>query len=117
MDFISELPKSENKDVNMVVIDKFTKYAHFIALSHPITVIEVARVFLENVYRLHGLPVKIITDRDPIFTSLFWKELFKKLEININLSTAYHPQTGSQSEQLNQCLEQYLRCMTSQNPK
>jgi transposase InsO family protein len=101
MDFISELPKSENKDVNMVVIDKFTKYAHFIALSHPITVIEVARVFLENVYRLHGLPVKIITDRDPIFTSLFWKELFKKLEININLSTAYHPQTGSQSEQLN----------------
>jgi Integrase zinc binding domain len=117
MDFISGLPKSENKDVIMVVIDKFIKYAHFIVLSHPITTIEVARVFLENVYQLHGLLVKIITDRDSIFTSLFWKELFKKLEISINLSTAYHPQTDGQSERLNQCLEQYLKCMTSQKPK
>jgi Integrase core domain len=117
MDFIMGLPRSENRDIIMVVIDKFTKYGHFIPLSHPITATEVARAFLENIYKLQGLPIKLITDRDPIFTSTFWRELFSKLEIKINMSTTYHPQTDGQSERLNQCLEQYLRCMMGQQSK
>jgi transposase InsO family protein len=117
MDFICGLPMSDHKEVIMVVIDKFTKYGHFIPLSHPYTAVEVARVFLEQIYRLHGLPNKIITDRDPIFTSVFWKELMNKLDIKLNLSTAYHPQTDGQTERLNQCLEQYLRCMIGQSPR
>jgi protoheme ferro-lyase len=91
MDFISGLLKSERQDVIMVIINKFTKYDHFIALSHPILAKEVAKIFLETLYKLHGLPTKVITDIDPIFTDIFWTELLKKLKIKTNLSTAYHP--------------------------
>jgi transposase InsO family protein len=117
MDFTNRLSKSEDRDVIMIIIDKFTKYGHFVALTHPITAYEVARVFLETIYKLHKLPVKVIIDRDPIFIGIFRTELLKKLGININLSTAYYPQTDGQSERLNMCLEQYLRCMASQNLK
>jgi hypothetical protein len=71
MDFITGLPKYESKSVIMVVVDKFTKFAHFIPLAHPYTIIDVAHAFLNAVYKLHGLPTSIITDCDPIFTSNF----------------------------------------------
>jgi hypothetical protein len=71
MDFITGLPKSKGKDIILVVVDRFTKYGHFIPLSHPFTAAEVAQVFIDNVYKLHGLPLNIITDRDPVFTSQF----------------------------------------------
>jgi Integrase zinc binding domain len=71
MDFITGLPKHEGKSVIMVVVDKFTKFAHFIPLAHPYTIIDVAHAFLNTVYKLHGLPTSIITDRDPVFTSNF----------------------------------------------
>jgi Integrase zinc binding domain len=67
MDFVCGLPKSEGKEVILVIIDKFTKYCHLVALSHPFTTSFVAEQFLNTVYKLHGLPEKIITDRDPIF--------------------------------------------------
>jgi RNase H-like domain found in reverse transcriptase/Reverse transcriptase (RNA-dependent DNA polymerase)/Integrase zinc binding domain/Integrase core domain len=116
MDFICGLPKSGGKDVILVIIDKFTKYCHLITLSHPFKVIDVAHSFLETIYRLHGLPGKIITDRDPLFTCNFWKELMKLLKIELNFSTAYHPQTDGQTERLNQCIESYLRCMVFHKP-
>jgi transposase InsO family protein len=74
-------------------------------------------VFLDTVYKLHGLPQVIVTDRDPLFTSIFWQELIKKLGITLNFSTAYHPQTDGQTERLNQYLECYLRCMIFEKPK
>jgi transposase InsO family protein len=117
MDFVSDLPKSGGKDVLMVIIDKFTKYCHLITLSHPFKVVEIAQVFLDQVYRLHGLPAKIITDRDPLFTSNFWQKLMRLLRVKLNFSTAYHPQTDGQTERLNQCIECYLRCMIFQRPK
>jgi hypothetical protein len=101
----------------MVVIDKFIKYYHLMALSHSFSAATVAVVFLNSIHKLHGPPTKIITDRDPIFTSNFWKELMGKLEIKLNFTTAYHPQSDGQSERLNQCVESYLRCMVFQCPR
>ncbi|KAJ3684341.1 hypothetical protein LUZ61_013505 [Rhynchospora tenuis] len=117
IDFITGLPKSRGKDVIFVIVDRFSKYGHFIALSHPYSASEVAQSFLDNVYKLHGLPHNIISDRDPIFTSSFWKELMNKIGIQLNMSTAYHPQSDGQTERLNQCLEQYLRCMAFEQQK
>jgi IS30 family transposase len=111
MDFICGMPMSEGKNVILVVIDKFTKYYHLLALAHPFKASTVADLFLNIVYKLHGLPHKIIIDRDPLFTSHFWRDLMNKLGIKLNFSTAYHPQTDGQSEKLNQCIESYLRCM------
>lgn len=72
MDFIKGHPMSENKDLILVLVDMFTKYAHFISMKHPITVKSVARAFIDNIFKLHGLPIVIVTDRDRIFTSQMW---------------------------------------------
>lgn len=116
LDFIEDLPKSKNFDTILVVIDKLTKYAHFICLSHPYTATTVAQAFLTNIYKLHGMPTVIISDRDRIFTSTLWQELFKLTETTLNMSSSYHPQTDGQTERLNQCLETYLRCMVHSCP-
>jgi hypothetical protein len=70
MEFIEGLPISENKDIILVVVDRFTKYAYFISMKHPINLKSVAKAFTENVFKLHGLPIVIVTDRDKIFTSI-----------------------------------------------
>ncbi|KAE8694183.1 hypothetical protein F3Y22_tig00110788pilonHSYRG00591 [Hibiscus syriacus] len=116
MDFIEGLPPSTKYKCILVVIDKFIKYAHFLPLSHPYTVVEVAKVYLDQVYKLHGPPKVAISDRDKSFTSLFWQELLKQLGTTTYFSTAYHPETDGQSERLNQCLEQYLRSMCFLKP-
>jgi hypothetical protein len=116
MDFIEGLPLSLGKDAILVVVDRLTKYAHFLALSHPFTAAQIAKVFFDNIHKLHGIPATIISDRDKIFTSNFWQSLFKLVGTKLCLSTAYHPQTDGQSERVNQCLENYLRCMTRSRP-
>jgi hypothetical protein len=116
MDFIEKLPKSEGYDTIMVVVDKFSKYAHFFPLKHPFSAQVVAQVILDNVVKLHGVPQSIVSDRDNIFTSVFWKHLFELLKVKLALSTAYHPQTDGQSERVNQCLEMYLRCAVQATP-
>jgi hypothetical protein len=73
MDFIEGLPRSCNANCILVLVDKFTRYGNFIPLSHPYTASSVAPLFMNSVYKLHGLPASIISDRDPIFTSTFWK--------------------------------------------
>jgi hypothetical protein len=117
LDFIEGLPKSNGYTVILVVVDRYTKYSHFIPLKHPYTAATVAEVFLNNVVKLHSMPITITSDRDAIFTSKFWTQLFKLWGTKLQMSTAYHPQTDGQTERVNQCLEMYLRCAVQDNPK
>jgi hypothetical protein len=117
MDFIEGLPVSDSANVILVVVDRLTKYAHFLPLRHPYTTNYVAKAYMDNIVRLHGVPLSITSDRDKVFTSVFWRELMKSVGTKLHYSTAYHPQTDGQSERVNQCLEQYLRCIVQDNPK
>jgi len=98
-------------------VDRLTKYAHFLPVKHPYTAATIAQLFMDHVVKLHGLPASIVSDRDTIFVSHFWRELFKLYKVNLQLTTAYHPQTDGQSERVNQCLEMYLRCAVQDSPK
>jgi hypothetical protein len=91
MDFIEGLLKSNNKNVILVVVDRLTKYSHFIPLSHPFPAQTMAQLFMDNIFKLHGPPVAILTDRDRIFTSRLWHDIFKDMNISLQLSSAYHP--------------------------
>jgi len=115
MDFIEGLPKSEGYYVILVVVDRLTKFSHFLPVKHPYTTVTIAQQFLDNIVKLHGLPRTIVTDRDTIFVSNFWKELFKLYKVNLNLTTAYHPQSDGQIERVNQCL--VLKMLSTRLPK
>ena len=91
MDFVEVLAKSNGVDVILVVIDKLTKYGHFLSLSHPYTALQVAKLYFNNVYRLHGLPQAIISNRDKIFTGNLWQELFSLSNTQLLMSSSYHP--------------------------
>ncbi|GKB65613.1 ty3-gypsy retrotransposon protein [Tanacetum coccineum] len=116
MDFITGLPPSKGNTVILVVVDMLSKYAHFGVLPTSFNAHKVAEVFLEIMVKHHGIPKTIVSDRDPIFVSAFWKQLFQFSGTQLCHSTAYHPETDGQTEVVNRCLEQYLRAMVANQP-
>lgn len=110
MNFIEGLPACDGKDKIFVVVDKLTKYAHFMAIKKIDTTKQIVDVFCKNIYKLHGFPKVIVSDRDVRFKGKFWKEFCHQAGISLNMSSAYHPQIDGQIEIFNKCLETYLRC-------
>jgi len=108
-DFITKLPLAQSYDSILVVVDRLTKMVHFIPTTEKKSAEELARLFRDNVWKLHGLPESIISDRGPQFVAGLMKELNEMLGIRSKLLTAFHPQTDGQTERVNQELEQYLR--------
>jgi hypothetical protein len=117
MDFIDALPNSRGYTMIMVVVDRLSKAAHFVALKDPYTVASVARAFMDNIIKLHGLQKSIVSYSNRIFTSKFWQELFHLQGTKLKLSFGYHPQTDGQTEVVNRCLKTYLWCFVSTQPK
>jgi hypothetical protein len=110
MDLIVQLPRTpRGKDAIFVVVDRLTKRAHFMATTTNATAPDLARLFVDNVFRLHGMPRTLVSDRDARFTSRFWQALFRMLGTQLCLSSAHHPQTDGQTERTNRTLEQVLR--------
>lgn len=103
--------------VIMVVIDRLSKYAYFVPMKSDYNSRSVAEAFMTHIVKLHGVPKSIVSDRDKVFTSAFWQHLFKLQGTTLAMTSAYHPQSDGQSENLNKCLEMYLRCFTFENPK
>lgn len=98
------------------MVDRLSKYGHFLPLKHPYSAQSVAHLFAKEIVRLHGIPKDIVSDRDTVFCSQFWQHIFQLQGVALHMSTAYHPQSDGQSEVLNRCLETYLRCFCSQQP-
>jgi len=114
MDFITELPLSEGCDQLWIVIDRFTKMTHFLPLKvEKKTVADLVVIFAQKVWKHHGLPSDIISDRDSRFSSKTWQEFLRLSSIRPRMSTAFHPQTDRQTERLNQTIEVYLRAFVS----
>jgi hypothetical protein len=117
MDFVTHLPPSNGKTTIWVIVDCFSKSAHFIRLPSSYTAVSLAPLFLAEIYRLHGMPKTIVSDRDKIFVSKFWKEIFKLSGTTLAFSSAYHPELDGQTEVVNRILQTYLRCFACDDPK
>ena len=115
-DLVTDLPESNGFTAIAVFVDRMTKMVHFAPCTKEVTAPEYARIFVDTVFRLHGLPEVIISDRDPRFTSKFWTSLFDLLGTDLRFSTAFHPQTDGQSERMIQTLENFLRPYVERNP-
>ncbi|XP_073031193.1 uncharacterized protein [Primulina eburnea] len=117
MDFVVGLPKTQ-KGFNSiwVIVDRLTKSSHFLPVKTTYSMNQYAEVYIQEIVRLHGIPVSIVSDRDPRFTSEFWKSLHRALGTKLAFSTAYHPQSDGQSERVIQILEDMLRACTIDFP-
>lgn len=111
MDFITHLPPSKKNrhDAIWTIVDRLTKRAHFIPVSTTATTKKLAKIYIKNIFRLHGVPMSIVSDRDPKFTADFWKHLWEELKTELRMSTVNHPQTDGQSENVNKQIGVMIR--------
>ena len=117
MDFIIGFPMTwRQHDSIMVVVYKLTKVTCFIPIKSTHNIDDIAKIFMKEIFKLHGLPKEIVSNRDPKFTSNFWKGLFADLGTKLNFSIAYHPQNDGQKERVNQVLEDMLRMYVMDKP-
>lgn len=116
MDFITHLPASHGYTVVLVIVDRFSKGMHLGALPAHFLAYKVVTLFLDLVCKHHGFPRNIVSDRDPVFLSSFWRELFRLHGTLLRMSMAYHPQTDGQTEIMNRVLEQYLCSFVHSQP-
>lgn len=116
LDFITHLPNSNGKTVILVVIDRLSKQGHFIGLGSQFIALQVAEIFIREIVRIHGIPISLISYRDPVFMNQFWRELFRLQGKTLSMSSAYDPQIDGQTERLNRYLEDYLRSFTAEQP-
>ena len=113
LDFITDLPISNGFSCILVVIDRFTKMGHFIPFPKVPSATDTASAFMINIFRLHGLPTEILSDRGTQFTSKFWTAICKSLNITMKLASPFHHQTNGLTERVNSVVEQYLRCFSN----
>lgn len=116
LDFVSGLPPSDGNTTVLTIVDRFSKSVHFVPLSKLPSAKETAVLVMNHVFRVHGLPCDVVSDRGPQFVSAFWREFCRCLGATSSLSSGFHPQTNGQTERANQDLERVLRCLSSQNP-
>ncbi|KAI2646142.1 Transposon Tf2-9 polyprotein [Labeo rohita] len=116
LDFVVGLPPSSGNTVILTVVDRFSKAVHFIPLTKLPSAKETARVVVDHVFRIHGLPEDVVSDRGPQFVSHFWREFCRQIGASASLSSGFHPQTNGQTERANQDLGRLLRCLASHNP-
>ena len=116
LDLITRLPKSHHYTAILVIVDRFSKMAHFIPTHHDSDAPMIAQLVFDNIVRLHGFPRSMVSDRDTRFLSNFWTELFYLAQTTLRFSTANHPQSDGQTERTNRTLEQYLRLYVENKP-
>uniref|UniRef100_A0A8C7TRA2 Gypsy retrotransposon integrase-like protein 1 n=1 Tax=Oncorhynchus mykiss TaxID=8022 RepID=A0A8C7TRA2_ONCMY len=116
LDFVTGLPSSAGKTVILTVVDRFSKAAHFIPLAKLPSAKETAQIIIENVFRIHGLPSDVVSDRGPQFTSQFWREFCRLIGASVSLSSGFHPQSNGQAERANQTIGRILRSLSFRNP-
>ena len=110
MDFVSDFPLTQRKhNAVWVIVERLTKSAHFLPVRLDYSMDRLAELYVSEIVRLHGIPLSIVSDRDPRFSSRFWKELQSAFGTKLNFSTIFHPQTDGQSERVIQVLEDMLR--------
>lgn len=113
LDFIVGLPAYHGNTTILVVVDRFSKGIHLGMLPASHTAHMVASLFIDMVVKIHGVPRNLVFDRDPLFISKFWQELFKASGTHLRMNSAYHPQSDGQTEVLNRIVEQYLRASST----
>ncbi|PRQ55656.1 putative nucleotidyltransferase, Ribonuclease H [Rosa chinensis] len=115
MDFIYKLPRTQDgNDGIWVIVDRLTKSAHFLAVKETFSLDKLAKLYVDEIVKLHGVPESIVSDRDARFTSKFWRKVHKFMGTELQFSTAFHPQTDGQSERTIQTLEDMLRACSLQ---
>ena len=116
LDFMGPLPKSNNFDYLLVVIDQLTSQVHLVPTTTTVTARGIAWLVLKDVGRLHGIPESIVSDQDTKFTSIFWKELHRLMGSKLLMSTAFHPQTDGATERAHRSIAQILHTIVSGSP-